>query len=351
MDKTVDLYLNDANTRKKWEQFLIKQGLNNFNQRELSVIDHTIGLVDEDENLVGTGSIADNVLKYIAVSNEGAVPGARFNQVVTSLQEYLFSQKMFHSFVFTKAEYSSSFSHLGFTELAHTDTAAFLESGTPDVNDFLATIPQIKDQKNKKVAAIVMNANPFTLGHQQLVQLASKQNDLVYIFVVATDASLFKTSERIKLVKAGTSNLANVMVVSGGDYMVSKSTFPAYFLKSPDDLIATQTEIDALVFKNIIAPKLTIKKRYLGTEPFSRTTNFYNQSLKSKLSPAIEVKIIERFSNDNQIITATQVRKLIKEDNLEAIANFVPLPTMQFIKENYQNLQSRIKKGMNIDGN
>lgn len=351
MDKVVDLYLNDSSTRRKWKHFLEKLGLNNFSSREIDVIDHTLGLVDDAGNLVGTGSIAGNVLKYIGVCNEGAQPGARFNKIVTALQQYIFNQRIFHSFVFTKTKYSKSFQHLGFNELAHTEQAAFLESGTPDVNAFLDTIPKVKDQKNKKVAAIVMNANPFTLGHRHLIELASQENDLVYVFVVATNASLFNTDERMKLVQAGTADLKNVFVISGGDYMVSRATFPAYFLKSPDDLVATQTQIDANVFKNIIAPRLFINSRYIGTEPFSRTTSFYNQSLIQVLEPSIKVVLVPRFEVNGQVITATKVRQLIKDDNLLAIQKLVPSTTMDFIKNNKEILQDRIKKGMNIDGN
>ncbi|WEV70227.1 [citrate (pro-3S)-lyase] ligase [Lactobacillus sp. ESL0785] len=351
MDQVIDLYLNDKAVKAKWEKFLLKLGLHNFSSREVANIDHTLGLVDDDGTLVGTGSIAGNVLKYIAVCNQNATPGSRFNQIVTALQQYQFNQKIFHNFVFTKAKYSASFQHLGFSELAHTDEAAFLESGTPDVQDFLKAIPRVTGQEQKKVAAIVMNANPFTLGHRKLVQLASQENDLVYVFVVATDASLFRTSERMQLVKAGTADLTNVIVVSGGDYLVSQATFPAYFLKTPDDLIITQTTIDARVFKNIIAPALMITRRYLGTEPFSHTTNFYNQSLTNELTPKVKVKVVQRFSNRDQIITATHVRQLIKDNQLDQIAPLVPQTTMAFINSQQHILQTRIKKGMNINGN
>lgn len=351
MDKIIDLYLNNLQTRERWQNFLQKHGLSNFSPREIDVIDHTFGLVSDEGKLVGTGSVADNVLKYVAVSNDDVVAGARFNQLVTALQQYLFAQKIFHSFVFTKTQYSQSFSHLGFTELAHNDVAAFLESGTPDINDFVKTIPRIKKQNEKKIASIVMNANPFTLGHRQLIELASQENDLVYLFVVSTDASLFSSNERMSLVKAGTADLKNVIVLSGSDYLVSKSTFPAYFLKSSEDLITTQTEIDALVFKNKIAPDLAISRRYLGTEPFSNTTNVYNQSLIRILRPNIEVKIVDRFTVNGKVITATQVRQLIKQNKIAEIAAYVPTTTMQFINEHYHELQDRIKKGMKIDGN
>lgn len=351
MDKIVDLFLNDASTRKKWEQLLSSLGLHDFSDREVDVIDHTIGLVDEDGSLVGTGSVAGNVLKYIGVKNEDAEQGARFNKVVSSLMQYLVNEKIFHSFVFTKAKYASSFEHLHFNLLAKTDVAAFLEYGTPDVDEFVEKLPKVKDQANKKVAAIVMNANPFTLGHQHLVKLASEENDLVYVFVVANDVSLFSFSERMKLVKEGTKEFNNVKVVSGGDYMVSPATFPAYFLKTPDDLISVQTTIDASVFKNKIAPGLNITRRYIGKEPFSRTTHYYNVSLAHELGPDIEVIVVKRLEEENEIVTATKVRQLIKAGNLKEINKFVPESSYEFIKENMNKLQSRIEKGMNINGN
>ncbi|MBA1394100.1 [citrate (pro-3S)-lyase] ligase, partial [Lactobacillus sp. XV13L] len=118
MDKVVDLYLGNTLTRKKWHDFLLDLGIANFSPREVDAIDHTLGLIDDSGKLVATGSIAGNVFKYIAVCNQGAVPGARFNQIVTALQQYLFGQKIFHHFVFTKPQYAASFSHLGFTVLA-----------------------------------------------------------------------------------------------------------------------------------------------------------------------------------------------------------------------------------------
>lgn len=351
MDQVVDLYLNEPATRKRWESFLRKLDLHNFSEREIKVIDHTLGLLDEDGKLVGTGSIAGNVLKYIGVCNEGVTAGARFNKIITALQQYLFNERIFHSFVYTKLKYSSSFQHLGFTELAHTDQAAFLESGTPNVEDYLAELPKIADQANKKVAGIVMNANPFTLGHRHLVEVASQKNDLVYVFVVATDRSLFNSQERLQLVKQGLRDLPNVVVTSSADYMVSSATFPAYFLKSPEDLIKTQTTIDARVFKQVIAPKLNIISRFLGEEPKSFTTNLYNETLKQELEPAIAVKIIPRLQVNSEVVTATQVRQEIKTGNLEAIKSFVPGSTFEFIKENLAELQRRIKEGMNINGN
>ncbi len=105
-----------------------------------------------------------------------------------------------------------------------------------------------------------MNANPFTLGHRYLVEQAATENDLVYVFVVNTDLSLFSTAEREQLVRAGTSDLSNVIVVNGGDYMVSYATFPAYFLPSKDQAITYQTTLDARIFRDVIAPAFTLRR-------------------------------------------------------------------------------------------
>lgn len=351
MDKVVDLYLSNQTTKKEWKAFLEKMNLHNFSEKEVSVIDHTLGLVDDEGNLVGTGSVAGNVLKYIAVCNKDSEPGQRFNKIVTALSQYLFSQQIFHMFVFTKVKYAVSFKHLGFSELARTDEAAFLENGSPDVNDYLNELPRVQNQSDKQVAGIVMNANPFTLGHRYLVEKASQENDVVYVFVVATDMSLFNSSERFELVKKGCSEFKNVYVVSGDSYMVSAATFPAYFLKSADSLIENQTKIDARVFKNIIAPKLSIKHRYVGTEPFSHATSIYNESLLSELEPEIKVHLIPRLKKESITVTATKVRQLIKENDLAAIENMVPASTAKFIKANKKELQRRIREGMKIDGN
>lgn len=351
IEKIVDLHLTNQASKEKWQAFLEKLGLHNFSEREVEKIDHTVALVNEDGELVGTGSVAGNVLKYLGVCNEDAVQGQRFNQVVTALEQYLFSQQIFHYFVFTKKKYLLSFQHLNFIKLAQTSQTAFLEGGMPDIKDYLASLPKVLDQAQKRVAAVVMNANPFTLGHRHLVETASQNNDLVYVFVVKTDASLFTEKERMQLVKEGLNYLKNVLVVSSGDYQVSKATFPAYFLKSPSDLIQEQTEIDALVFKNWIAPSLNIQSRYLGQEPFSKTTNEYNKSLTKILTPQIKVEILPRLTKNNQVITATEVRRLIKENDLASIKKLVPATTFEFITNSFTELQDRIQKGINIDGN
>ncbi|GEK29457.1 [citrate (pro-3S)-lyase] ligase [Furfurilactobacillus siliginis] len=350
-NEIVDLHLRDRHERKQWESFLTDLGITDFSTQETAAIDFTLGIYEGDR-LVATGSAAGNVLKYIAVCNKDTTNGARFNAIVSALINRLFQQQIFHLFVFTKLKYSDSFQHVGFHELAHSDVAALLETGDEGIDDYLQAIPRVADQDTKQVAGIVMNANPFTKGHRYLVETAAKANDVVYVFVVNTDASLFTTAERFELVQAGTADLDNVIVVNGGDYMVSFATFPAYFLPTADQQVTYQTTLDARIFRERIAPALNITARYLGTEPLSRTTGIYNQVLTKELPPAVNVTIVDRKQTDTgTFITATAVRKAIAEDQLDSLADLLPVSTVTFIKDHLSTLRARIQKGMNINGN
>ena len=81
----------------------------------------------------------------------------------------------------------------------------------------------------KECGSIVMNCNPFTKGHRYLIEYAAKQVDRLYIFVVKEDKSFFKYEDRFEMVKQGTADLKNVVVVSSGKFIISSLTFPEYF--------------------------------------------------------------------------------------------------------------------------
>ncbi|WP_429971791.1 [citrate (pro-3S)-lyase] ligase [Fructilactobacillus sp. Tb1] len=345
-----NINIKDADQFKQWHDFLQALGIGNFSQNEIEPLDGTIGIFDDDK-LVATGSYAGNVLKYIAVCNLNSENGALFNRIVSQLLSILAQKDIFHVFVFTKPKYCKSFERVGFSLIVKDTDAAFLETGDQSIETYLANLPKFENAKN--IGAIVMNANPFTRGHRYLIEQAAQQSDVLYVFVVSTDKSLFTTKERTALIKEGTSDLDNVVVVPGGDYLVSYATFPAYFLKDTTEKIVYQTKIDALVFKNWIAKNLKIKTRYLGTEPESATTKVYNDTLKEILPPEIKVVIIPRLTESNkyQIISARTVRRAIADDNLDKVKDLVPSTTYNFVSKNKATLQDRIKKGMKINGN
>ena len=52
-------------------------------------------------------------------------------------------------------------------------------------------------------AALVMNANPFTLGHRYLAETAAAACDTLHLFLVSEDASLVPFSVRKELARGG----------------------------------------------------------------------------------------------------------------------------------------------------
>lgn len=334
--ETTTLNLKDPYYYKQWQTLIQSEGLVIENLADIS---ETLGIYQDDQ-LIATGSFFQNVLKYLAIDPQYQ-GGNTFNKLVSDLINDLAAQNIFHVFVFTKPNYRQSFEYLGFQTIAQTDSAALLETGDYSIEQYLDTVPKVN---GKKISAIVMNANPFTLGHRYLVEQAAKKSDYVYLFVVAQDASLFTTDERLKLVQQGTSDLSNVIVVNGDQYMVSFATFPSYFIKSRTQVVDYQTQLDAQVFKRI-AQALHITKRYVGQEPFSPTTEIYNQTLQRVLPPELKLEIIERKAVGNQIISATKVRQAIEKNDLELIQKFVPATTFNFINNNLSSLQRRIHDG------
>ena len=154
--------------------------------------------------------------------------------------------------------------------------------------NFSAFINEVKEHcpvntANKTVGAIVMNCNPFTLGHRYLIEYASKKVDFLYIFVVEEDKSFFPFKYRINLVRQGTADIKNVYVTRSGKMMISSITFPGYFVKDNPDATAVDSSTDVEIFARYIAPAFNISIRFAGEEPFDIVTKNYNEKYPSKM--------------------------------------------------------------------
>ncbi|MDE6231989.1 MAG: adenylyltransferase/cytidyltransferase family protein [Lachnospiraceae bacterium] len=193
---------------------------------------------------------------------------------------------------------------------------------------------KVSDCNNKKIGSIVMNCNPFTLGHQYLIKKAAGMVDTLYIFVVEEDKSIFPFEHRFEMVKRGTENIDNVVVLPSGRFMISSLTFPEYFLKGEDNSIAVDTSLDVDIFGKYIADKLNISVRFAGEEPFDAVTRQYNASMKDRLPHyGVEFVEIKRKTVDETVISATTVRKYIKEKKYEELSKMVPDTTFGYLAD------------------
>jgi len=291
-------------------------------------LEYTIGLYDADGRLVATGSVFKNTLRCMAVDSNHQGKGL-LNRVTSLLVEYQANREIFELFLYTKCSTAKFFGDLGFFEICRvSDQVVFMENRRNGFSDYLSKLGE--PGAGPRRSAIIMNANPFTLGHRHLVERASAESDTVHLFVVSEDASLVPAKVRYRLVKEGVGDLPNVVLHPTGPYMISSATFPSYFIRDSRDIILAQARLDIQVFAHI-AKKLMITARYVGEEPFSELTGLYNDVMRQELTAAgIDCVIIPRKEQGGEAISASTVRQYIQRGELERLSAMVPESTLRY---------------------
>lgn len=191
---------------------------------------------------------------------------------------------------------------------------------------------ELKKQSDKSIGAIVMNCNPFTKGHRYLIEKASAMVDLLYIFVVEEDSSVYKFKDRIEMVRRGIADMENVKVFPSGQYILSKDTFEQYFEKDAVEYIEDM-DYDVRIFGEVVAKELGITARFVGEEPFDKVTARYNEMMKCIL-PEYGVKVIEiprAVTQQGKIISASAVREAIEKRDTVLLDDMLPRSTIEYI--------------------
>lgn len=186
----------------------------------------------------------------------------------------------------------------------------------------------------EKTGCIVMNCNPFTLGHRCLIECALKQVDALIVFVVQEDKSFFSFEDRFEMVKRGTCDLKRVSVIRSGTLVLSSETFPTYFKKKEvKNQEPVCVEEDLRIFAQYIAPALDIRYRFVGEEPKDYVTGMYNRAMKQILPAVSEIRVIEipRMCIRGTIISATEVRTHYRQGNFERVREWVPKTTLDYL--------------------
>lgn len=283
------------------------------------------------DKLVGTGSFQGEVLRNIAVDETLQGLGLTATIVSALMQEQARRGRL-HYFIFTKPTKAHLFAGLGFTEIARSEPyVALLETGLGSIEGYCQEVAQAAARLPANRAGIVVNCNPFTRGHQALIEKAAAESEAVIVFVVSEDRSLFPFADRLKLVRAGVAHLANVVVVPAGKYIISAATFPTYFTRG-DDAVKAQTRLDVTLFASKIARLLGITARYIGQEPYCQVTDAYNQAMLDVLpSFGVTVKMMERIQIDGEAVSASKVRDLIRQGDWETVKRLVPETTYSYL--------------------
>ena len=321
-----EIYLPLRREREALAQFLSAHGL-----RLEPDVERAFGLYQGD-TLSGCGCACGPLLKCFAI--DARLQGQNgLGLLLSRLTQDRFQKGYFDLFVYTRPHNIPMFSRCGYTVVGQTDRVVLLESDRNGLSRYLSGIPR-PGKSPGRVGAAVMNCNPFTLGHQHLIQQASSRCGLLYAFVVEEDRSLFPFPDRLSLVREGVRHLPNVLVCPGGPYMISSQTFPAYFLKDTECASDLQSELDVAIFGERIAPALGIQARFAGQEPLDPVPRQYNEAM-SRLLPRYGISFVEfpRLMSGSEPVSASRVRKLLETHGgvTPELSSLVPPSTRDYL--------------------
>ena len=329
--------------RRRVEQFL------EANQLRLDEVDYyaVVTRPDSDEILAG-GGLQGDIVKCIAVGEQ-----LRDEHISNRLISHLISEASQRGHqsvkVFTKPQNRQIFESLGFRLVGEAPLAILMENGQgleryksylQGVSDAISRTPVPPHPRTSGI--IVMNANPFTRGHQYLIEQAAQQVEHLFVIPVKEDKSLFPYVERkamieaaIKLIESKSPSLsgegrggASITLCDGSDYAISAATFPTYFLKKLDDAADTQMRLDLDIFKRHLAPALGATIRFVGSEPDDALTCHYNELMREMLP---EVREIERMQENGEVVGASKVRKALENGDFQRAAALVPPTTIPYL--------------------
>ncbi|TVP84411.1 MAG: [citrate (pro-3S)-lyase] ligase [Acholeplasmataceae bacterium] len=292
-----------------------------------SQVDHTIGLYD-GRHMIATGSVDHNVIKMIAVDEQ--YQGENLTaDILSRLINHLAHKGITKHFLFTTPASKPFFTGFPYQLVFETDTIVLFENNMDVITDQLTGLAQALPPFTGRTGALVMNCNPVTNGHLHLIETCARASDRVLLFLVETDASLVPYPIRFDLVKEATSHLPNVYLLPSTPYIISRSTFPTYFLKELSDASLAYMQLDIGIFDHYFMPLFKIDKRYVADEPHDPMTHAYNQTMQTILKDRLVM--IPRLETGGQAISASWVRMLAKNRQYDVLKPLVPDATYRFL--------------------
>lgn len=283
-----------------------------------------IALMTEDGRVTACGALAGHTIKQLAVDPEFEGLGLMAS-VLSALISEAMTRGVHRLFLCTKPGNLRMFGSMGFHTVAETAEAVLLENRRGGIDSFLESIPKYEGV----CGAVVCNCDPFTLGHRHLIEYAADHCDNLYVFAVSEKGSMFSPEERLDMIRKGTADIANCHVFDSDMYLISRATFPAYFVRDESRADLVKSDLDLELFCGKIAPALGISVRFAGEEPFSPVTRAYNERMK-ELLPERGIRFVEipRLSE----ISAGKVRALIRDGEAEKTKELVPESTYEVIQ-------------------
>ena len=300
--------------------------------------DDVVGIYDEGR-LVATAARAGYVLKMFAI-DDGWQGGETLGQLVTTLVDL--GRRAGHEslFVYTRPANAASFEACNFRLLVACGEVALLEYGG-GLEEYLhaklelrATPEKLCATPEESAGAVVINGNPFTLGHQYLVETAAARVARLYLFVVREDRSVFPVRRPLR---AGPRRRC-----------APRERGPARHvaLRRQRGDLSRRTSCGSTTKRRASRWKWTrgssartSRRRSASrgassaTSPTATPPRAYNAALERVLPEyGVALEIVPRAGDATGAFSATRVRAALAAGDWETVARLVPEPTLALLR-------------------
>lgn len=189
----------------------------------------------------------------------------------------------------------------------------------------------------KKVDAItVFNANPLTIGHRYLAELASKRCSNLLVLVIQgrpesgskgnheNTGLEFPFKTRLAMTESALEDIPNVTVLPSGPYIISRIDYPAGFLSETIGPAPAHAELDGMVFCHV-CESLGIKLAFFGDEPRDELSEIHLNALRQAcLQNSITLRVAERKRIGERYVSSALARQAIADRNMDELKILIP---------------------------
>ncbi len=185
-------------------------------------------------------------------------------------------------------------------------------------------------------ACIVMNANPLTVGHRYLVELASRRSSGLLVLVIQGSPESggkgnhentgikFPFQVRLEMARTCLSEIPGVVVLPSGPYIISRDDYPKHFLSDEMGPASAHAVLDSMVFCHVLN-SLGIDKAFAGDEPRDELSEIHLNALRIECRDrGIALKVAERKRLGERYISSALARQAMADKDMEMLRAIVP---------------------------
>lgn len=213
----------------------------------------------DDGEIVACGGISGKILKCVAVTPR--LRGKRFVlKVIDELLEVAKRRGQEELFLFSTPKNQEYFEAKGFSLIEKSKDEAILMENSNNLQKYKESLMRYK-KPGDNIGSIVycdLNIEKFD---KNWVYKAKERCDFLHIFLVNSNDK--NNQEKCQYIRDVLKSYDEIKIHGNSEYLISKATFPTYFIKDKEHIQALHAELDLKIFKTHIAPALNITHRFI----------------------------------------------------------------------------------------